>query len=89
MAILTLGFLNTFIAYLLYYQVVAGLGAARTTMITYVVPPVALLLGVVFLGERMDAYIVIGAGMIFAGIGIVNLRAFNRLNVLLAKPKTA
>ena len=89
LAILTLGFLNTFVAYLLYYQVVAGLGAARTTMITYVVPPVALLLGVVFLGERMDAYIVIGAGMIFAGIGIVNLRAFNRLNVLLAKPKTA
>jgi len=88
-AMAALGFVNTFIAYLLYYQVVVGLGAARTTMITYVVPPVALLLGVIFLGERLDAYILVGAGMVFAGIGIVNLRAFNRLNAWLARPKAA
>lgn len=73
-AVLVLGFLNTFIAYLMYYEVVKGLGVARAAMVTYVVPAVGLILGVVFLGEILDAYIILGAGCIFAGIAIVNLR---------------
>ena len=86
LAILVLGFLNTYVAYLLYYQLVHGLGAARTTMITYVVPPVALLLGVLFLGEQLDAYIIGGAALIFAGIGVVNMRLFRSINQWFAKP---
>jgi drug/metabolite transporter (DMT)-like permease len=43
-------------------------------MVTYIVPAVGLLLGVIFLGEKMDAYIIVGAGLIFAAIGIVNIR---------------
>ncbi|HEX2906945.1 MAG TPA: EamA family transporter, partial [Phototrophicaceae bacterium] len=42
---LLLGFLNTFIAYLLYYPVVAHLGASRASMITYAIPVVAVTLG--------------------------------------------
>lgn len=79
-AILTLGFLNTFIAYLLYYEIVKRLGVAKATMVTYVVPVVGLILGVVFLNELLDARLLLGAGMIFTGIGIVNLRYFGRLN---------
>ncbi|NDJ60489.1 MAG: EamA family transporter [Chloroflexi bacterium] len=74
-----LGFVNTFIAYLLFYWIVPQLGAARTTMVTYVVPPVGLILGVVFLNEVLDARLLIGAAMIFAGIGFVNLPIFGRI----------
>ncbi len=73
-AVLVLGFVNTFIAYLMFYEIVKGLGAARAAMVTYVVPAVGLLLGVIFLGEILDARIILGAGLIFAGIGIVNLK---------------
>jgi drug/metabolite transporter (DMT)-like permease len=58
-------------------------------MVTYVVPVVGLLLGIIFLNELLDVYIVVGATMIFMGIGVVNLRYFQRLNrVSLGKLKT-
>jgi drug/metabolite transporter (DMT)-like permease len=77
-AVLLLGFLNTFLAYLIFYSLVRSLGSARTAMVTYVVPPVGLLLGVIFLNEVLDARLLIGGAMIFAGIGIVNLRFARR-----------
>ena len=72
-AILTLGLLNTFVAYLIFYSLVAALGAARASMITYVIPVVGLVLGATFLSEQVDARLIIGAGMILGSIGIVNL----------------
>jgi drug/metabolite transporter (DMT)-like permease len=74
LAVIVLGVVNTFVAYLIFYEIVRGLGAARASMVTYIVPAVGLLLGVIFLGEKMDAYIIVGAGLIFAAIGIVNIR---------------
>lgn len=87
LAIIVLGVVNTFIAYLMYYQVISILGAARTTMVTYVVPAVGLLLGVWVLNEPLDIYILGGAALIFVGIGIVNLRMFGRINTMRARPQ--
>jgi len=84
-AIITLGVVNTFVAYLMFYEVVSRLGASRATMVTYIVPAVGLILGVVLLGEQLDVFIVGGASLIFTGIGIVNLRMFARLNRLSTK----
>jgi drug/metabolite transporter (DMT)-like permease len=72
-ATLALGVVNTFGAYLLFYPLVATLGASRTSMVTYVFPVVGLVLGAIFLGERIDLLLVIGALMIAGGIAIVNL----------------
>jgi drug/metabolite transporter (DMT)-like permease len=72
-AILALGLINTFVAYLIFYSLVAALGAARTSMITYVIPVVGLMLGAIFLGEQVDARLILGAVMIVGSIGIVNL----------------
>lgn len=84
-AVLLLGFLNTFIAYLMYYDVVKALGVARASMVTYIVPVVGLTLGVLFLDEILDAKIIIGAALIFGGIGIVNLR-WHALRLRRAQP---
>lgn len=73
-ALITLGLLNTFVAYLMFYSIVAALGAARASMVTYVIPAVGLTLGAIFLKEQVDIRLLIGAAMIIGGIGVVNLR---------------
>jgi drug/metabolite transporter (DMT)-like permease len=72
-AILALGLINTFVAYLIFYSLIAALGAGRTSMITYVIPVVGLVLGALFLGEQIDGRLLLGAAMIVGSIAIVNL----------------
>lgn len=73
-AVLMLGVVNTFVAYLVFYSLIAALGAARTAMITYVLPVVGLLLGAIFLREPVDLRLLVGAVLIIGSIGIVNLQ---------------
>lgn len=73
-ALLALGLVNTFGAYLIFYSLVATLGAARTSMVTYVLPVVGLLLGAIFLDEPIDGRLLLGATLILSSIGISNLK---------------
>jgi drug/metabolite transporter (DMT)-like permease len=72
--VIILGLLNTCVAYMIFYTIIRVLGAARTSMVTYVVPAVGLILGAIFLSEEVDFRLLLGAALIMAGIGIVNLR---------------
>lgn len=72
-ALLALGLLNTFGAYLIFYSLIATLGAARTSMVTYIIPVVGVALGALFLGEQVDLRLLIGAVLIIGSIAIVNL----------------
>ncbi|HEX2622916.1 MAG TPA: EamA family transporter [Phototrophicaceae bacterium] len=69
---LVLGFFNTFIAYLMFYSVIAKLGGARSSMVTYVIPVVAITLGAIFLNEVIDARLIFGSVLILAGLALVN-----------------
>ncbi len=73
LAVIQLGFFNTFLAYLLFYFIVWELGAFRATMVTYVVPAVGLFLSALA-GETVTPVMIGGALMIFTGIAIINLR---------------
>jgi drug/metabolite transporter (DMT)-like permease len=73
-AILVLGLVNTFAAYLIFYSIVVALGASRSAMITYVIPVVGLVLGALFLAEPVDERLIGGAALILGGIAIVNLK---------------
>ncbi|MBP8974171.1 MAG: hypothetical protein KBH93_09875 [Anaerolineae bacterium] len=44
----------------------------HTTLVTYVMPPVGVTLGALFLDEAVDWKIVGGAAMILAGVVVVN-----------------
>lgn len=80
-AVLLLGFLNTFIAYLFFYFIIRELGAFKAVMVTYVVPVVGLSLGVLILSEMVTGAMLTGAMMILVGIAIINVRIdslFNR-----------
>ena len=67
-AVFWLGFMNTFIAYIIYYWIVRELGAARSSMVTYVVPGVGLTLGALVLHEVIDWRILVGALLISAAL---------------------
>jgi drug/metabolite transporter (DMT)-like permease len=73
-AVLWLGVLGAFVAYLLYFYLIAELGATLAGMVTYVFPVVGLVLGVVILGELLDLRLAAGTALVLAGIGIVSLR---------------
>jgi drug/metabolite transporter (DMT)-like permease len=51
-AVLVLGLVGTAFAYLLFFALIQRAGAPYATLVTYLVPPIALAYGAVFLGER-------------------------------------
>lgn len=73
LAMLTLALLNTVVAYFLYYHLIDVWGA-RTSLVTYLMPPIGLALGAIFLDETVDWKIVTGAVLIVAGIVAANWR---------------
>jgi drug/metabolite transporter (DMT)-like permease len=67
LAVTVLGVICTALAFLIFFPLVAEVGAARATVITYVNPAVALALGVAFLGEPLTVGIVLGFVLIVLG----------------------
>jgi len=61
-------------AYLLYYRVLAMAGAGNLLLCTLVIPPVALFLGVVVLGEPLEPQALAGFGLIASGLGVIDGR---------------
>ncbi len=66
-SLLVLGLVCTALAYVLYFALVAEVGASRGTVITYVNPAVSVLLGVTLLGEPLNTAIIVGFLLIIAG----------------------
>lgn len=73
-AVLWLGLLGSFVAYLLYFFLLSAVGATVSTMVTYVFPVVGVSIGVLLLGEVLDARLLLGTGLVVLGIAIVGLR---------------
>jgi drug/metabolite transporter (DMT)-like permease len=66
-AVAGLAFFCTALAFLLFFELIAEIGPARSTVITYVNPAVAVLLGVVLLNEHFTAGIAVGFPLILVG----------------------
>jgi drug/metabolite transporter (DMT)-like permease len=69
-AVLALAIPLTAFAFLLFYAVIAGAGAAYASLVTYLVPPIALLYGAIFLGERFGAAAIGGLALILGGVAL-------------------
>jgi drug/metabolite transporter (DMT)-like permease len=70
-AVFALALLSTAFAYILYFNLVASAGATNASLVTLVVPASAILLGAVFLGERLEAFEL--AGIVLIGLGLVTI----------------
>jgi drug/metabolite transporter (DMT)-like permease len=66
-SIATLGLVCTAVAFVLFFALIAAIGPSRATVITYVNPAVAVLCGVVLLGEDFTLGMAIGFPLILAG----------------------
>ncbi|MGN6431385.1 MAG: DMT family transporter [Gaiellaceae bacterium] len=69
-SVLTLGIAGTGLAYILYYGLLAGAGASRAILITYLVPLFAVVYGAVLLGEPVTAATVGGLALVLTGVAL-------------------
>jgi drug/metabolite transporter (DMT)-like permease len=76
LSVVGLAVICTALAFLLFFQLIAEVGPARATVITYVNPAVALLLGVVILDEQVS--VATGIGFVLILLGSVLATARNR-----------
>lgn len=66
-AVLGLAVVCTAVAFLLFFALIAEIGPVRATVITYVNPAVAAVLGVTVLGEKLTAGMLFGFALVLAG----------------------
>ena len=67
LAVLLLGLIPTALAFISFFALIAEVGAARSTLVTYLNPAVAVVLGIVILGEPLTAGLVIGFPLVLVG----------------------
>jgi len=82
-AISALALFCTAFGYVLYFRLIATSGATNALLVTLLVPPVAILLGGLFLGETLAPQDFIGLGLIALGLGAIDGRVLS----LIGKPR--
>ncbi len=68
----------TALAYLIYYRVVAMAGSANLMLVTLLIPPVAIVLGALVLGETLQPLAFAGFAFLALGLLILNGTLFRR-----------
>jgi drug/metabolite transporter (DMT)-like permease len=79
-AILGLALVSTAFAYLLFFRLLKLAGATNTSLVTLLVPPSAIVLGAIFLGERLAATDLAGMALIAAGLILLDGRVLRMAN---------
>src|SRR6266508_2870993 len=70
--VVALAVFGTAFAYILLYWLMARMGATRTSMVTYLLPPFALVYGALFLHEVIELNALLGLGLVVFGILLAN-----------------
>jgi drug/metabolite transporter (DMT)-like permease len=69
-SVVTLAVVGTALAYLLFFALIAGAGAGRASLVTYLVPPFALAYGAGILGESVGASAIVGLVLVLGGVAL-------------------
>jgi drug/metabolite transporter (DMT)-like permease len=73
-AVATAGVLGTGLAFVIMGSLVGRVGSTRASFITYVIPVVALVLGMVFRGDVVTAVSIVGVFLVIVGALLASLR---------------
>lgn len=73
-ALVFLGTVGSALPGLIFYKILARVGATRASLVAYLVPAVAVILGAVFLAERLPWEALAGMALIVLGAWLVNQR---------------
>jgi drug/metabolite transporter (DMT)-like permease len=76
-ALLGMAALSTALAYVLYFAILVRAGASNLLLVTLLIPPFAIALGVMFLGEQMGLEAWIGFAIIALGFAVTDGRLFS------------
>jgi drug/metabolite transporter (DMT)-like permease len=80
-AIVALALLCTAFGYVLYFRLIATSGATNALLVTLLVPPVAILLGGLFLGEQLASQDFLGLALIGLGLMAIDGRLLSLAGV--------
>ena len=72
LAVSWMGIIGMGLAVQVWFYLINNWGATKTSMVTYVFPPSAVALGVIFLGEPLTMELLVGGALIIGGIILVN-----------------
>ena len=78
-AILALAIVCSALGYVLYFRLIDSAGATNALLVTLLVPPVAILLGWLFLSEVIEPRDFAGLGLIAVGLAAIDGRLFSAL----------
>lgn len=73
-SVVWLGILGSGFAYLVNFRLLARIGATRTSLVAYLLPIVGITSGAIVFQETVDARVLFGTGLVFAGVALVNSR---------------
>jgi drug/metabolite transporter (DMT)-like permease len=73
-AVAILGIIGTGLAYVL-YQIITSEGATIASTVTYLLPVVAIVLGVLVLGDSITAVVIGGVALVLAGVTLTRHRS--------------
>ena len=79
----------TAFGYVLYFRLIETSGATNALLVTLLVPPVAILLGALFLGETLAPQDFLGLGLIALGLAAIDGRLISRLTAPRPLPREA
>jgi drug/metabolite transporter (DMT)-like permease len=71
-ALVALGAVGTALAFVIYYELINGVGAGRASLVSYLAPGVALFYGAIFRGEAITVAAIAGLVLILAGVAIAS-----------------
>ena len=74
LALLFLGIIGSGFAFILLYYLIHEIGPTRATMVTYLFPLGGVILGVVFLNEKLSWQLLVGAVLIIFSLVVANMQ---------------
>jgi len=78
LAVLWLGVLGSGLAYLVFFRLIARVGATRTSLVAYLLPVYGIIAGILMFNEQIDTRVLVGTGLVFGGVALVNSRRGER-----------
>lgn len=80
LALIALALLSTVLAYILFFEVLARAGATNLLLVTFLIPPSAIMLGVLVLNETIQFNHMLGLGLIIVSLATIDGRVFSRFS---------
>ena len=74
LSVVVLGFAGTALAFVIFYKLIAEVGAGRASLVSYLAPGMSLFYGAVFLDEAITVAAVGGLALILAGVALAGRR---------------